>query len=126
MCAGVCVCHCVCVCVIRCVCHQVACCSCLLVVGETAHDGWVHYAVEQHGEGIDRKVGVILVSLHNAGDLLIGQLHCFHCVLQGANLLLQNGGNPGGQGEEVRSSLTRAELNFSRHKSYYTVASPTS
>lgn len=60
----------------------------LLVVGETSHHSWVHDPVQQHGQGVDGKVGVVEVPLHHAADLLIGQLHRLQGVLQRADLLL--------------------------------------
>lgn len=62
----------------------------LLIVGKTPHDGRVHNPIQQHGEGIDGKVGVVKMPLHHAADLLIGQLHGFHGVLQGTDLLLRS------------------------------------
>lgn len=60
----------------------------LFVVGEASHDSGVHNPVQQHGEWVYGKVGVIEVPLHHAADLLIGQLHRLHGVLQRADLLL--------------------------------------
>ena len=54
----------------------------LLVIGEAAHDGGVHDAVEQHGEGVDRKAPVGLVLVDQGEDLLIGGLHGLYGVLQ--------------------------------------------
>lgn len=61
----------------------------LLVVGEAAHDGGVHDAVEQHGQGVDGQVGVIQVLLHHVIDLIIGQLHGLNGVFQWADLHLK-------------------------------------
>lgn len=63
----------------------------LLVLGEAPHDSGVHDAIEQHGEGVDGKVGIIQVTLHHVADLLIGQLHRLHGILQWADLLLNTG-----------------------------------
>lgn len=60
----------------------------LFIVGEASHDSWVHNPVQQHGEWVYGKVGVVEVPLHHAADLLIGQLHRLHGVLQRADLLL--------------------------------------
>ena len=62
--------------------------SYLLIVCKATHDGRVYYSIQQHGQGVDGKVGVIQMSLHHVVDLLIGQLHSFHGILQGTNLLL--------------------------------------
>lgn len=67
----------------------------LLVVGKTSHDGWVHDPVQQHGEGVDGQVGIVEMPLHHAADLLIGQLHRFHGVLQWTDLLLRGTGSEG-------------------------------
>lgn len=61
----------------------------LLVVGEAAHDGGVHDAVEQHGQGVDGQVGVVEVLLHHVVDLVVGQLHGLDGVLQRADLHLK-------------------------------------
>lgn len=60
----------------------------LLVVGKTTHDSWVHDPIQEHGERIDGKVGIVEVPLHHAADLLIGLLHCFNGILQWTDLLL--------------------------------------
>lgn len=67
----------------------------LLIVGKASHDSWVHNPVEQHGEGVDGKVGVVEMPLHHAADLLIGQLHRLHGVLQWADFLLRSTANKG-------------------------------
>lgn len=60
----------------------------LFIVGEPSHDRWVHNPVQQHGERVDGKVGVVQVPLHHVADLLVGQLHRLHGVLQRTDLLL--------------------------------------
>ena len=67
----------------------------LLVVGKTSHDRRVHDPVQQHGEGVDGQVGIVEMPLHHAADLLIGQLHRFHGVLQWTDLLLCGTGSEG-------------------------------
>lgn len=69
--------------------HNTATVGYLLVVGEAAHDGRVHDAVEQHGQRVDGQVGVVEVPLHHVADLLVGQLHGLHGVLQRTDLLLE-------------------------------------
>lgn len=60
----------------------------LFIVGEPSHDCWVHDPVQQHGERVDGEVGVVQVPLHHVADLLVGQLHRLHGVLQRTDLLL--------------------------------------
>lgn len=60
----------------------------LLVVGKTSHDSWVHNPIQQHGERVDGKVGIIEMPLYHAADLLIGLLHCFNSIFQRTDLLL--------------------------------------
>lgn len=54
----------------------------LFILGEAAHDSWVHDAVEQHGEGVDGKAPVSLVLVNHGQNLLIGGLHGLYGVLQ--------------------------------------------
>lgn len=63
--------------------------SYLLVISKAAHDSWVHDAVEEHGEGVDGKAGVVKVALDHVADFLIGQLHGFHSVFKRTDFLLQ-------------------------------------
>lgn len=60
----------------------------LFVVGVTPHDSRVHNAVEQHGERVHGEGPVPGVLLHTVADPLVGELHGFNGVLQGADLLL--------------------------------------
>lgn len=64
------------------------CGSHLFIVSKATHHSGVHNAIEQHGQGVDGKVGVIEMALDHVVDLLIGQLHGFHGILQRADLFL--------------------------------------
>jgi len=68
-----------------------------LIFGEATHDSRVHNAIEQHGEWVDRKAGVILVSVDLAHNFLI----CFHHGLDG---VFQGGDDGLCPGREGRSA----------------------
>lgn len=63
--------------------------TCLFVICKASHDGGVHDAVQEHGEGADREAGVVQVLLHHAVYLVVRQLHGLDGVLQGADLHLR-------------------------------------
>lgn len=57
----------------------------LLVLGEPPHDGRVHDAVQEHGQGVNGEAFVTLILVYHHQDLLVGRGHGFDGVLQRAN-----------------------------------------
>lgn len=66
--------------------------TCLFIICEASHDGGVHDAIQEHGEGVDGEAGVVQVLLQHAVHLVVCQLHGLDGVLQGADLHLRSRG----------------------------------
>ena len=83
--------------------------TCLFVIRKASHDGGVHDAVQEHGEGVDGEAGVVQVLLHHAVYLVVRQLHGLDGVLQGADLHLR-GGEDGMTSGQLPRPLSRQGL----------------